>query len=225
MADFELPPPTGDSPPLDPGYTYEDTLATGESAADGTSGTAQQFEPAVSSSAAGATAGKKAGGGGKSAIFSSDKSFDKTLVLLLDSGKTYCDVSIIPVEGGKEINNAPKHKGGLSALISGVNIQGSERTQQTHTLGEYVFLYTFGEGLYTIYLSGLGFMPCGSDTPAITDLIDFYDKNTVGKHGKYCKIKINSHVFLGYLVYCEIGMSMENPSLAAFKFVFNAVLQ
>lgn len=167
-------------------------------------------------------------------LFTNSESYDRTSVVLLDDGTTYLPVKIIPAEGDKKINNdnypdKEKDSSIINALVSSFNIQWNTRTQFTSTLGVRIYAYTFGESMDEISISGMGFRPCTATSEkeanvALDDLIDFWETNNIGKHGKYCKIIIDKKIYKGYLISGEIGCTDQLTGVFPFKFIFNAVL-
>ena len=156
-------------------------------------------------------------------LFTSNGKQRRTNIVLLE-GDQYMPMRIEPVSG-QPINNENFHNGAIEALISGANFSCTSRTMQNYTLGIDVYLYTFGEALWNISISGMGYIPCDSDNPSINDLIDFYDVNNIGKHGKYCTLIISNKVFKAYLTGGEIGATNEALGLFPFKFEFVGLLQ
>lgn len=158
-------------------------------------------------------------------LFTSDGKQHRTNIVLLE-GDQYMPVLIQPASGsGRSINNDDFNIGGIAAFISGANFSCTSRTMQNYTLGTDVYLYTFGEALWNISISGMGYIPCYSDTPSINDLIDFYDVNNIGKHGKYCTLIISNKTFKAYLTSGEIGATNEALGVFPFKFEFVGLLQ
>ena len=156
-------------------------------------------------------------------LFTSDDKQNRTDIVLLE-GDQYMPVRIEPVSG-PPIHNDNYHEGAIEAFISGANFNSSARVSQNFTLGTDVYLYTFGEALWDISISGMGYIPCDSDNISFNDLVDFYDVNNIGKHGKYCTLIIANKTFKAYLVSCEIGASNESLGVFPFKFQFMALLQ
>lgn len=157
-------------------------------------------------------------------LFTSNGTHRRTDVVLLE-GDQYMPVRIEPVASGKPISNNDMHRGAIEAFITGANLQCQSRTMENYTLGIDVYMYTFGESLWGISISGMGYVPCDSSTPSINDLIDFYDVNNIGKHGKYCRLILSDKVFKAYLTGCEIGATSEALGIFPFKFDFKGLLQ
>ena len=167
-------------------------------------------------------------------LFTNSESYDRTSVVPLDDGTTYLHIRIIPaVSGSKRINNdnypnKENDKNIIEAIVSNFNIHWGTRTQFTYTLGKDLYAYTFGENADEISISGLGFRPCNakreSSNDALNDLIDFWEKNNMGKHGKYCKIQIDKNIYKAYLTDGEIGSTDQVPGIFPFKFNFTAIL-
>jgi len=153
-------------------------------------------------------------------LFCTPDRYDKTKVLLLDDGTTYFNVKIIPVASAKEVNNTRNHENGINALVSNINIESDTRTQFIPTLGTDIYAYTFGENLDNISIGGLGFLPCGSDENGFTQLVDFWSKNNVGKHGRACILYIGDNVYKAYLIQAEIGITEQLLGVFPFKFTF-----
>lgn len=161
-------------------------------------------------------------------LFCTPDRYDKTNVLLLDEGETYFPVKIIPIAGGDPLTNNKLHENSINAIVSNLNIECSTRTQFVSTLGIDIYAYTFGETLDTLTISGFGFMPCGTGDSGksdngFNDILNFWDVNNIGKHGKACTVYINDIMFKAYLVNAEIGSTEKLLGLFPFKFTFQAL--
>lgn len=108
----------------------------------------------------------------------------------------------------------------FKAALCAYRFGGQGAHQYLHTLRDVIYVYTFGERVGQVELSGFAFQGlCGQDktTTGIDDIKDFYDNNRLSSRGTPILISLGITTALqAFLVGFGVGIADPQSGLAQF---------
>lgn len=114
------------------------------------------------------------------------------------------------------------------AIITGVTLDQSTQHQFAQSLTNVTYLYTFGDQIANITVTGMAFPEvCDSGTVGLDWALDFYARNkvsaAVGTSVPVVEITIGSRVLTGFLVASSIQLSDASTRIGMFTLNLRAV--
>jgi len=112
----------------------------------------------------------------------------------------------------------------LRSMITRVGLSMATNTQFLHTLGDMVYVYSFGDRINEVALTGLSFFDC--DMPGrhgVADVIAWYRANRVARAPQKIAVTIGGVVFPGYLTSLRVDTSSADSCLLEFQLTFQAL--
>lgn len=111
---------------------------------------------------------------------------------------------------------------GAKGLVTGLSMTGQSGYQVMHTLRQYIYIYTFGERVGEITVSGLSFnLDCTQDLPAnntgLAKLYNWYQANRISTTGAHIALTLSPGLTVNaFLV--DFRYQVEDPSIGLAQF-------
>jgi hypothetical protein len=116
----------------------------------------------------------------------------------------------------------------MKAIITGFTVQFQGQQQFLHTLRDFIYVYSFGEGIAAATMSGLAFAdtcPQGHAMTGPEQLINYYDEFRLSRHGQAMQFAIggaSGRAFHAYLTGMQVALrAQEQKNLADFSINFH----
>lgn len=116
----------------------------------------------------------------------------------------------------------------MKAIITGLSVQFQGQQQFLHTLRDFIYVYSFGEGMGNARLSGLAFAdtcPRGHAMTGPEQIINYYDQFRLSKLGQAMQFAVggaSGRAFHAYLTGMQISIrTQEQKNLADFTLNFH----
>lgn len=109
--------------------------------------------------------------------------------------------------------------GGFSArtIITGLGVSQNGNVQFQHSLKNAIYVYSFGDRMGAVRVSGLGFSSdcTGNGQSGVEGILRYYADNRVSENGQIVEVRVGSIPLRGYLIACEVGLN--NPELLTYQ--------
>ena len=118
------------------------------------------------------------------------------------------------------------------AIITAFRTSMAGKYQFLHTLNRDIWVYTFGEAMGNITISGVCFASgcaptsAGPNVSGIEEILEFYRLNKLSATGKSMILQIGSAPsgrFNGFLTSCQVGIDAPEHQLGSFALGFQTV--
>lgn len=108
--------------------------------------------------------------------------------------------------------------GGFTAktIITGLGVSQGANVQFQHSLKNAIYVYSFGDRMGAVKVSGLGFAEdCrGGGQSGVEELLRYYAAHRISENGELVEVRIGAQPVRGYLVACDIGIA--SPELMTY---------
>lgn len=138
------------------------------------------------------------------------------------SAGTLVSVALPPIRGIANIVvfNQPTPAGRTfvnGALITSITNEQQTRTQFQQSLDNLIYVYSFGDQMGSLQVSGLAFpRVCADSSNGISNLLKFYEQNRVSRALSRIRLTFANEVINGFLIGCSL--STEDPASGAHSF-------
>ena len=113
---------------------------------------------------------------------------------------TVSNVLSIPGATTPAAISVPGLTGSATLAITSVGFSSDANVQFMHTMGQMVYVYTFGERMGVVEINGVTFYrPCNGKNAGIQNVINFYKANSVSVKPGLTSVSIGSIGVRGFL--------------------------
>lgn len=123
-------------------------------------------------------------------------------VSMFDSSKPGAPITVEGLEGSFE---------NFKAIVTGISVRQQENLLFSHTLGDFIYIYVFGERIGEIVITGLAFIDdCRDDgATGAAGVLQYYRANRVSSRPTPISVQIGSQaegVIEGFLISMDISI-------------------
>lgn len=113
----------------------------------------------------------------------------------------------------------------MNAIITRCSVSQIGNFQFLHTLGNYIYVYVFGDRMGQLSLSGLAFdSSCNSSVQGVSRVLDFYQQNRIAKRATPVKITLGTGPTLeGFLISGDANLAEAYDLIWQFDFNFSLI--
>lgn len=119
--------------------------------------------------------------------------------------------------------------GELTVPITGFALEQNGNYQFLHTLNEFIYVYSFGDRIGELVLSGIGFVQtCASaESAKLSNILQFYKENKLSENGKLSVTlgDLPDATFYAFLTGSRLEMQDPKTMLGQWSLRFNVVPQ
>jgi hypothetical protein len=119
--------------------------------------------------------------------------------------------------------------GELTVPITGFALEQNGNYQFMHTLNEFIYVYSFGDRISELVLSGIGFVKtCASaESAKLSNVLQFYKDNKLSANGKLSVTigDLPDATFYAFLTGSRLEMQDPKTMLGQWSLRFNVVPQ
>lgn len=130
--------------------------------------------------------------------------------------------------GGGDIFRITADGASIGVPVTGFALELQGNYQFLHTVNEFIYLYTFGDRIGELVLTGMGFFgdlcPTAQFAGNTCTIIEFYKKNRVAKRPDPVSVSIGDcGIFLAFLTGMRVEISKPESSVAQWVLRFNVL--
>ena len=116
------------------------------------------------------------------------------------------------------------------AVITSFRAALAGKQQFLHTLEDLIYVYTFGEAIGALTISGVCFSsgcnPTSSGATGVEEILAFYELNKLSTTGRPITLQIGTTAagrFYGFLVGCNVDVNAPEHQLGSFSLAFQTI--